>query len=204
MYKAVITTSNELMHFNKNHNPANGQFTSGDGDGDGQTEYQNRLRKLDKMSDKRLYKTFKKEIHTQRGKVQGSGNNWMVLRPIGAKSKELIDEKNKLEKQYTNSKEYKEWNKKLEKLEKEWEKNFSASNNDKYEKEWNKLIDQQPKRNFETLYFVKIGKTFTDNYINKGGKELSIAYLEDLGLDETKATEYVDRLIKSGFTLGAT
>lgn len=35
MYKAVITTSNELRHFNKNHSRQNGQFISGDGDGDG-------------------------------------------------------------------------------------------------------------------------------------------------------------------------
>lgn len=35
MYKAVITTNNELMHFNKNHSHADGKFISGDGDGDG-------------------------------------------------------------------------------------------------------------------------------------------------------------------------
>lgn len=35
MYKAVITTNNELRHFNKNHSRQNGQFISGDGDGDG-------------------------------------------------------------------------------------------------------------------------------------------------------------------------
>lgn len=34
-YKAVINSSPYIMHFNKNHNPANGQFAPGDGDGDG-------------------------------------------------------------------------------------------------------------------------------------------------------------------------
>lgn len=34
MYKAVFTYSNELMHFNKNHDNL-GRFTFGDGDGDG-------------------------------------------------------------------------------------------------------------------------------------------------------------------------
>ncbi|MBP5598010.1 MAG: hypothetical protein J6Y02_21760 [Pseudobutyrivibrio sp.] len=38
VYKAVITTNNELMHFNKNHSRHNGQFISGDGDGDGVTD----------------------------------------------------------------------------------------------------------------------------------------------------------------------
>lgn len=34
-YKAIINSSPYIMHFNKNHNPANGQFAPGDGDGDG-------------------------------------------------------------------------------------------------------------------------------------------------------------------------
>ena len=37
MYKAVINTTNDdyIMHFNKNHSPHDGKFTTGDGDGDG-------------------------------------------------------------------------------------------------------------------------------------------------------------------------
>lgn len=34
-YKAVNRSSQYLIHYNKNHSKANGQFTSGDGDGDG-------------------------------------------------------------------------------------------------------------------------------------------------------------------------
>lgn len=39
-YKAIINSSDYIVHFNKNHDPTNGQFAPGDGDGDGQTEYQ--------------------------------------------------------------------------------------------------------------------------------------------------------------------
>ena len=35
MYKAVLASDTYLIHYNKNHSKANGQFTSGDGDGDG-------------------------------------------------------------------------------------------------------------------------------------------------------------------------
>ena len=48
MYKAVVTYSNELMHFNKNHSPANGQFTTGDGDGDGIVDDHRNQYKIDK------------------------------------------------------------------------------------------------------------------------------------------------------------
>lgn len=34
-YRAIINSSPYIMHFNKNHDPANGQFAPGDGDGDG-------------------------------------------------------------------------------------------------------------------------------------------------------------------------
>lgn len=203
-YRAIINSSPYIMHFNKNHDKSNGQFTFGDGDGDGQTEYQDRIRKLDKMSDGKLYRTLKKEVHKQRGKVQGSGNNWMVLNPIGEHSKKLIDEKNKLEKQYEKSQKYKEWEKKVKKLDEEWSNLTDLGKYPEYEQRWDELMDQQPKKDFDTLYFVKIGKQYTDDYINKGGKELTMAYIKDLGFDDNKAKEYVDRLIKSGFTLGST
>lgn len=54
VYKAVITTNNELMHFNKNHSKHNGQFISGDGDGDGVVDDHNNGKK----SSLKPYKTM--------------------------------------------------------------------------------------------------------------------------------------------------
>lgn len=48
IYKAVITYSNELCHFNKNHSRQNGQFISGDGDGDGIVDDHKNQYKIDK------------------------------------------------------------------------------------------------------------------------------------------------------------
>lgn len=41
-----------LMHFNRNHNPKNGQFDFGDGDGDGYREYQKRLKEAKRLERK--------------------------------------------------------------------------------------------------------------------------------------------------------
>lgn len=54
VYKAVITTNNELMHFNKNHSRHNGQFISGDGDGDGVVDDHN------EGVGKKAFNTYKK------------------------------------------------------------------------------------------------------------------------------------------------
>lgn len=53
VYKAVITTTNnELIHFNRNHDSSNGQFTFGDGDGDGKTN--------DRSFGKKAFDAYKK------------------------------------------------------------------------------------------------------------------------------------------------
>lgn len=60
-----------LVHFNKNHNPKNGQFTYGDGDGDGKMEYRERLAKntksFNEMSrkEKKLYIKDRKSLNNE-------------------------------------------------------------------------------------------------------------------------------------------
>lgn len=41
-----------LVHFNRNHNPKNGQFDFGDGDGDGAREYQKHLKEAQRLERK--------------------------------------------------------------------------------------------------------------------------------------------------------
>lgn len=72
MYKAVTTTY--LMHFNKNHSKANGQFTSGDGDGDGIANDHANQRK-ERTAGQNLKSTInanKKKLRTGRGLLIGS------------------------------------------------------------------------------------------------------------------------------------
>ena len=49
-----------LVHFNKNHSPKNGQFTSGDGDGDGiSDDHAHRSKKPGKENRKKMTKSQK-------------------------------------------------------------------------------------------------------------------------------------------------
>ena len=195
-----------LIHFNKNHSPKNGQFVSGDGDGDGIVD-DHHYKKLDKMSDKKLYKTLKKEVQSKRSKIHGSGNRWMSQTPIGKKSQKIVDNDSELEKKYLNSKEYKQWESKWNKIQEQFEIADNYDDRLKLERQYFDLEEKMPKRDFNTLHFIgtygKNGIEYSDNFIKKGGKDLSIAYLEDLGYNKNKSYEYVDRMIKSGYTLGA-
>ena len=192
--------SDYLIHFNKNHDKL-GRFATGDGDGDGKREYHD-YKKLDKISDKKLYKKLKGEVRSQRAKIHGSGNRWIWSNHIGESSKKLFEEKAKKEREYENTEEYKKWISKVNALNRKGED--GTIDPDKFDKAWEELMDQQPSRNFNSFYdsVYVYGKGWTNDYIKKAGKELSLAYLEDLGYEPTKAKEYVDRLIKSGYTLG--
>lgn len=60
-YRAIITPSSYIMHFNKNHDPSSGRFTFGDGDGDGVI---NDLARKSGMSEKDIkeVKEFRKTL----------------------------------------------------------------------------------------------------------------------------------------------
>lgn len=81
-----------------------------------------------------------------------------------------------------------------------------AESPEKYDEKWEKLMDQEPKRNWNTLEAFVVyrgtGKEYLNDYLNKGGKDLSIAYIKDLGYNEQVAKEFVDKMIKSNRTLG--
>lgn len=198
-HSVMVNCGNYLVHYNKNHSKANGQFTSGDGDGDGVVN-DRKYQKLDRMSNKQLHDTFKKEIHKQRKARLGWSNQWLSNEPIGKKTQQLVNSRNKMEKAYKNSPEYKKWDKKVKALDRKFE--YGDIDGDEYDEKFEKLMTEMPKRNFNTLHYVRRGNEFLNDYINKGGKDMSIAYLQDLGYNEKKSNEYVNRLIKSGMTLG--
>lgn len=191
-----------LIHFNPYHNPKNGQFASSKS---GQV-----YGKLDKMSDPKLYSTLKKEVRGTKKEKWGWANQWMSGIPIGPNSEKLIYERDKKEEAYRNTPEYKEWEKRVRKLEnKYYDRNGTWKDDDddgsKFDREWEKLMSEAPKRDFNTLSYTakstKNGWEFLDDYASKGGRELSIAYLEDMGYDSKKAREYVNRLVKYNWSL---
>lgn len=157
-------------------------------------------KKLSKTSGDKLYRQLKKDVQKQRKQIHGSGNQWMRITPIGDNSRKLIDDRTKLERDYENTKEYKDWNKKVNQLTRKYELNPEKM--DDYDKEWNELFDKKPKKNFNTLAFAHVsGKGYVDDYCNKGGKDLSMAYLKDLGWDEKTSERFVKKMAGAKKTL---
>lgn len=78
MYKAVSMTTPYLMHYNKNHSKANGQFTSGDGDGDGiANDHANQSKsKSDRLRDATARAKKEKKVGT--GLLIGSLGSWLT------------------------------------------------------------------------------------------------------------------------------
>lgn len=159
-------------------------------------------KRLNKTNGVKLYRQLKKDVQKQRKELHGSGNQWMRITPIGENSSKLISDRTKLEREYENTKEYKDWDKKVKQLTRKYERNDDPNKIDKLDKEWKDLFNKQPKRNFDTLSFAHVvGKGYVDDYCNKGGKDLSMAYLKDLGWNEQTSKEFVKKMTKANRTL---
>ena len=78
MYKAVSMTTSYLMHYNKNHSKANGQFTSGDGDGDGIANDHANQRKSNSDRLREATAQAKKEKKVGTGLLIGSLGSWLT------------------------------------------------------------------------------------------------------------------------------
>jgi len=159
-------------------------------------------KRYDGMSDEKLYKTLKKEFRNARAEKYGSGNRWDSKQGIGKAEADLRKEKDKLRKQYESSKEYKDWEKKFNELDRHWE----DMDPDEYEEKLEKLTASKPKKGFDDLGFAYTysgkGKEYFGDFVNRGGKELSIARLKDLGYSQEAAEDFVKRMARSGRTLG--
>lgn len=162
----------------------------------------------DRSSGKQIHRELKKQIRRQRSEINGSANRWMSKMPIGEHSKKIVDEAEQNEAKYKNSDEYKRWEKKLNSFDKRWAEKDIADYSDyeKYETELNSIIKEKPKEPYNTLYSAKTltnrGWVYMNDYINKGGKDLSIAYLQDLGYNQKVAEQLVKKMAREKVTLG--
>ena len=105
-------SENYLVHFNRNHNPKNGQFDFGDGDGDGtRNEYRSarEQRKLEKKDTKWAKKNYNK-IYKQAYKPVRNEMNVYVKKELNKKYSDQV-RAGKLTKSYMN-----DYNKKLAEL----------------------------------------------------------------------------------------
>ena len=78
MYKAVLASDTYLVHYNKNHSKANGQFTSGDGDGDGIANDHANQRKSQSDRLREATARAKKQKKVGTGLLLGSVGSWLT------------------------------------------------------------------------------------------------------------------------------
>ncbi len=196
----------ELYHFGikgmkwgvRRYQNADGTLTSA-----GKKRYGDSSRDVDKQ-----YKSLKKAVRRKRAVEAGSANRWMSGRAIGPNSKVRIEQYERDKKAWENTDQYK-------KAERQWKATSSRLDNafysgkidnETYDKRWEAGVDKYLRDRgsmaSNTLWWAKRGGKFMDDYINRGGKELSIAYLKDLGYDNAEAKRIVDRLAKYEYTLG--
>lgn len=70
-----------------------------------------------------------------------------------------------------------------------------------------KLFSEKPKKQFDDTGNWQVvlgdkGREYVDDYLNRGGKKLTMAYLQDLGYNEESAKYLTEQMIKSNRTLG--
>ena len=158
-------------------------------------------------SSKKLYKTLKKEVRKQRGKEHGTARRWESGTPIGPNSEKLQKQVKAKRELYKNSPEYKSWEKKYDRFQKEETKKWENGtfDSDYYDKKDAEIWKARPKKNFNDTgeWAYVVGKGFTDDFVNKGGKDLTMAYLKDLGFNDSAAKQLTNRMLLKKKTLGA-
>lgn len=169
---------------------------------DPEKKYRSRAEKAySKGNAKKLKKVLTKQLRNKRAELNGGSNRWIWSGTIGENSKKLFEKDAELEKQYRNSKSYKDWEKKVDRFEKKFEQK-PVFDSEAYDRGWKQLHKERPKRNWNKLggaYVV--GKGWSDNYAKKGGLDLSTAYLKDLNYDEKTIKKYTKMLSKNNYVI---
>ena len=150
-------------------------------------------------NEKRQYRGLKKQMQERCARMYGASNRW-GRGALGDNSQKVYDQYDKNEAAYRNSQEYKDWIKALEKAERYDEAHPSDDGTYMY----NKVCEKKPPKNFtpDLQWAYVYGEGYKNDYVNKGGKILSIAKLKDMGYDENTAKKITKRLALKGKTLG--
>lgn len=156
----------------------------------------------DSMSDKKLYRSLKKQIRNKRGEIAGTSNRWIWDQHIGENSKKEIDKQKASYDKWRKSKEYSDALKKQKAVDKKWS---LVEDGKMTEEEWMKESNEATKYFHDKSYYdygmMAYGMRYSKQFINGPGKDLSIAYLKDLGYDSETAKNFTERLIRDDRTL---
>ena len=144
------------------------------------------------LSPNKLRKKMQKQVNQTRGKIHGNGNRWLSDYGIGEHSNKVQDEIKTSYKKWTDSDEYKIAKKKTKQLDSK-----QLISDDDYEKKyseiWEKANKTGPPINAYTI--INSGRKYVGDYVNTTGKKLTVAYLKDLGYNES-AANYIQKTIQ--------
>lgn len=169
----------------------------------GHRRYQNKDGSLTNAGKKRYRATrpdkvrreMQKAVNKARGQRYGKSNRWMSSYGIGKKSDEVHAKKKQANELWENSDVYKKAVKDTQRLDRLYNSGqISVDDYDVgYAKAWEKAIKTRPASNSYTI--TEKGRNYVNNYVQTIGKQLTIAYLEDLGFDN-KSSKYIESIIR--------
>ena len=161
----------------------------------------------------RAYKDFEKAIISKRAEYRGKDKAREQFSPIGVNSESFLNEQKRKKFDWENSPSYKKWEAKRDKFLDEWEKQGSNSAKEgEFIARYNRILGEEPiPKSSKSKYYTysniskagtKKGKGYAFNFAKKGGMDLSIAYLKDLGFNDETSKHIAEALLKEDYTLG--
>lgn len=148
------------------------------------------------ISDDKLQKSLYKQVKKARAEQSDWSNQWRVDNTIGKNSKAVQDRYREDLRKYRSSDEYKRAMKKLEDLDKRFERGKIDPN--QYDKEYENIQKSVYSPELDTsVRITSNGRKYSKAYMDKYGKDLNIAYLKDLGYNDQVAKEFTERILKA-------
>ena len=153
-------------------------------------------KRYDKMSDNQLQKSLYKQVKKARSQQSDWSNQWNVSNTIGKNSKAVADRYREDLRKHQSSDEYKKAVKKMNTLDKRAER--GEIDLDQYNKEYEKIQKSVYSPELDTsVRITGKGRQYSKEYLNKYGNDLNVAYLKDLGYNDSTAKKFAARVLKA-------
>ena len=148
------------------------------------------------MSDDKLQKSLYKQVKNERSNQSDWSNKWKVNKTNGENSKAVQDRYLEDLKKFGSSDEYKKAVKKITELDKKAEK--GKIDMDQYDKEYEDIMKSIYSPDLDNSVRISSkGRQYVEEYMNKYGNDLNIAYLKDLGYDDKTSRSFAKRILKA-------
>lgn len=192
MGKYVLTKEGELYHFGiKGMKWGVRRYRNPDG-----TLTPAGIKRYNSMSNDKLQKTLHKQVKQKRAEIHGGANRWASGLDIGDNSREALKKYSDARKTYENSEAVKSANKKIRALDRKAE--AGKIDMDSYSKQYEKIRSSVYKPELDSsIRYGATGKTYVKEYLNSYGKDITMAYIKDLGYDQKTAQDFTERVMRA-------